>query len=79
MDTDRVIALLKRRQKIEQTIFNLGQADPQVDAMGIEYMGVTVALDGQQFATVRPIVTKALTDLIHAIDHQLLEQGVTIK
>lgn len=79
MDTDRVIDLLKRRQKIKQMIGNLATSDPVEDSIGVELMGTTVIMDGPQFAVVRPIVAKSLADMVGAIDHQLLEQGVTIK
>lgn len=77
--TDRIISLFKERQKVKQTIHNLGQADPSADSMSITYMGMSVDLDGERFAAVRPVVVANLTRLVHAIDHRLLELGVKIK
>lgn len=79
MDTDRVISLLQLRRKVLTMHGNIIRADPVDDSMGITYMGMSIDLDGEQFAAVRPVVVANLTRLVHAIDHQLQEQGVMIK
>lgn len=79
MDTERVIDLLKRRQKIKRMIHNIGQADPTQDAMLVNFMATEVTVSGPQFAECRPIIAKSLAGMICDIERELSEQGVTIK
>lgn len=79
MDTERVIDLLKRRQKIKRMILNIGQADPTQDAMLVNFMATEVTVSGPQFAECRPIIAKSLNGLIYEIERELLLEGVEIK